>query len=176
MHSQTSIKGTEKSFLKTFIQYIDKFSRLDEIVASILLAVIVILMGYGVVTRYVFNAPSSWVEEICIALFIWMTFMGASALMRHDEVVRIDYLIRKLPQGAARFMDGLLRPILVMTAIAFMIYWGFKLLPHSQVRFTPALKIPYIYIYSAVPVSALFMSYHQLRQIYFFFTSSNEEV
>ncbi|WP_413700299.1 TRAP transporter small permease [Psychromonas sp. KJ10-10] len=97
MQPQTSVSHTETHSLKTFTYYLDKLSRLDEIISATLLAVIVILMGYGVITRYVFNAPSSWVEEICIALFIWMTFMGASALMRHDEVVRIDYLVRKLP-------------------------------------------------------------------------------
>lgn len=176
MHSHTSLKSTDQSVAKTIVRFVDKVSHLDAVVASVLLAVIVMLMGYGVVTRYVFNAPSSWVEEVCIALFIWMTFMGASALMRNDEVVRIDYLVRKLPAKAANFIDGLLRPILVMVAIAFMIYWGFKLLPHSQVRFTPALKIPYIYIYAAVPVSALFMAYHQIRQIYFFFKPDSEDV
>jgi len=171
---QSSIQITEPSMMRTLVRYIDNVSRLDEIIAAALLAVIVALKGYGVVTRYVFNAPSSWVEEVCIALFIWMTFMGASALMRTDEVVRIDFLVRKLPRRLADLMDGLLRPILVMIAIAFMIYWGFKLLPHSQVRFTPALKIPYIYIYSAVPVSALFMAYHQIRQICFFFNARKD--
>ncbi|WP_205963125.1 TRAP transporter small permease [Psychromonas sp. SA13A] len=169
MQAQTSISN------KTFTGYIDKLSRLDEILAAVLLAVIVMLMGYGVITRYVFNAPSTWVEEICIALFIWMTFMGTSALMRYDEVVRIDYLVRKLPTQAANLMDGLLRPILVMFAIIFMIYWGFKLLPYSQVRFTPALKIPYIYIYAAVPVSAIFMAYHQIKQILSFFNPCIKE-
>ncbi|WP_432454135.1 MULTISPECIES: TRAP transporter small permease [unclassified Agarivorans] len=154
---------------------IDKISRVDTVVAAVFLAIIVLLMGYGVITRYVFNAPSSWVEEVCLSLFVWMTFMGASALMRSDELVRIDFLVRKCPQPVAYFIDNIFRPILMIIAIGFMIYWGFKLLPFSQVRFTPALKIPYIYIYAAVPVSACLMLYHQLCQLYSSLISHNRE-
>lgn len=157
------------------ISVLDRISQLDTLIASALLATIVGLMTYGVVTRYVFNAPSAWVEEVCLALFVWMTFMGASALMRTDDVVRIDLLVRKVPGLTAHILDNLIRPLLVIFALTFMVYWGWKLLPFSQVRFTPALKIPYVYIYAAVPVSGVFMLYHQLKHLYSFFASCHRE-
>ncbi|OLQ89780.1 C4-dicarboxylate ABC transporter substrate-binding protein [Vibrio ponticus] len=177
MQTQVSISHHEGKAKNKWIAVLDRISQLDTIIAGLFLGLIVLLMSYSVVIRYVFNSPSSWVEEVCLALFVWMTFMGASALMRTDEVVRIDYLVHKLPTKAARILDHLLRPLIVIFALGFMVYWGWKLLPFSQVRFTPALKIPYVYIYAAVPVSGTFMLYHQLKHLYSFFVpSSNKEV
>ncbi|MGF1868417.1 TRAP transporter small permease [Photobacterium indicum] len=175
MDTQISLKQVGATPKSKLIVLLDRISQLDIIAATSFLTIIVLLMSYGVITRYVFNAPSSWVEEVCLALFVWMTFMGSSALMRTDELVRIDYLVHKIPAKAANILDNLLRPILVIFALTFMVYWGWKLLPFSQVRFTPALKIPYIYIYAAVPVSGTFMLYHQLKQLYSFFASRNKE-
>ncbi|MGF1772675.1 TRAP transporter small permease [Vibrio wakamikoensis] len=175
METQVSLNHTELSPKNKIMATLDRISQLDTAVAASFLAIIVVLMSYGVVTRYVFNAPSAWVEEVCLALFVWMTFMGASALMRTDEVVRIDFLVHKIPASAANVLDNLIRPLLVIFALVFMVYWGWKLLPFSQVRFTPALKIPYIYIYAAVPVSGMFMLYHQLKHLYSFFASRNKE-
>lgn len=175
METQVSFNDIDSQPKSKLIAVLDRISQLDTIIAAVFLAAIVVLMSYGVVTRYVFNSPSSWVEEVCLALFVWMTFMGASALMRTDEVVRIDFLVHKIPAKAADILDNLIRPLLVIFALGFMIYWGWKLLPFSQVRFTPALKLPYIYIYAAVPVSSMFMLYHQLKHLYSFFVPSNKE-
>ncbi|WP_417880521.1 TRAP transporter small permease [Vibrio sp.] len=175
METHMSLEQQKILTKNKFIAVLDKVSMLDTIISASLLAVIVLLMSYGVITRYVFNSPSSWVEEVCLALFVWMTFMGASALMRTDELVRIDYLVHKIPAAAANILDNFIRPLLVIFALAFMLYWGFKLLPFSEVRFTPALQISYIYIYAAVPVSSVFMLYHQLKHLYSFFASQHEE-
>ncbi|EGU31428.1 TRAP transporter small permease [Vibrio scophthalmi] len=175
METQVSLNQLEDKPKNKIIATLDRISELDTFIAASFLAIIVLLMSYGVVTRYVFNSPSSWVEEVCLALFVWMTFMGSSALMRTDEVVRIDFLVHKIPAKAANVLDNLCRPLLVIFALAFMVYWGWKLLPFSQVRFTPALKLPYVYIYAAVPVSGMFMLYHQLKHLYSFFVPCNKE-
>ncbi len=175
METQVSLNQLASKPKSKLMATLDRISQLDGIIAAVFLAVIVVLMSYGVVTRYVFNSPSSWVEDVCLALFVWMTFMGSSALMRTDEVVRIDFLVHKIPAKAANVLDNLIRPLLVIFALGFMVYWGWKLLPFSQVRFTPALKLPYVYIYAAVPVSGMFMLYHQLKHLYSFFVPCNKE-
>lgn len=175
MDTRVPIKRIEFTLRGRFVRLIDTISQLDTIISASFLAIIVLLMVYGVITRYVFNSPCSWVEEASLSLFVWMTFMGASALMRNDELVRIDYISTKLPIHIAKFFDNLIRPMLVIFALIFMAYWGWKLLMFSQIRFTPALQIPYIYIYAAIPISSIFMIYHQLKQLRRFFRSGNKE-
>lgn len=150
-------------------------SDIDEILASFFLALIVILSGYGVVMRYVLNTPSAWVEEICVVFFIWFTFLASSALCKNNELIRIDYLLTKIPPKVANFIDGIIQPIVMLFCLGFMIYLGFKLLPMSKLRFTPALQISYVYIYAIIPISALFMFYYELRKIVYYLKTNKGE-
>ncbi len=144
-------------------------SDIDEILASFFLALIVLLSGYGVIMRYFLNTPSAWVEEICVVFFIWFTFLASSALCKNNELIRIDYLLTKIPAKVANFIDGVIQPLIMIFCLGFMIYLGFKLLPMSKMRFTPALQFSYIYIYAIIPISALFMLYYELRKIVYYF-------
>lgn len=150
-------------------------SDIDEILASFFLALIVLLSGYGVVMRYFLNTPSAWVEEICIVFFIWFTFLASSALCKNNELIRIDYLLTKIPAKAANFIDGVLQPLIMIFCLGFMIYLGFKLLPMSKMRFTPALQFSYVYLYAIIPISALFMLYYELRKIVYYFKINAED-
>ncbi|TCP96547.1 TRAP-type C4-dicarboxylate transport system permease small subunit [Cricetibacter osteomyelitidis] len=141
-------------------------SDLDEIFASVFLALIVVLSFYGVIMRYFVNSPSAWVEEVCVVFFIWFTFLASSALCKNNELIRIDYALTKMSADWARFIDGIIQPLIMIFCLAFMIYLGFKLLPMSKLRFTPALQISYLYIYSVIPISALFMVCYEIRKIY----------
>lgn len=144
-------------------------SDIDEILASFFLALIVLLSAYGVVMRYCFNTPSAWVEEICVVFFIWFTFLASSALCKNNELIRIDFLLTKLSPKTANFIDGIIQPLIMIFCLSFMIYLGFKLLPMSKMRFTPALQVSYAYIYAIIPISALFMFYYEVRKIVYFF-------
>lgn len=144
-------------------------SDIDEILASFFLALIVLLSGYGVVMRYFLNTPSAWVEEICVVFFIWFTFLASSALCKNNELIRIDYLLTKVPAKVANFVDGVIQPLIMIFCLTFMIYLGFKLLPMTKMRFTPALQFSYMYIYAIIPISALFMLYYELRKIVYYF-------
>ncbi|MCU9998892.1 TRAP transporter small permease [[Pasteurella] aerogenes] len=147
-------------------------SDIDEILASFFLALIVLLSGYGVIMRYFLNSPSAWVEEICVVFFIWFTFLASSALCKNNELIRIDFLLSKLPAKIANFIDGILQPIIMIFCLSFMIYLGFKLLPMSKMRFTPALQFSYVYIYAIIPISALFMFYYEIRKIVYYFKTN----
>lgn len=144
-------------------------SDIDEILASFFLALIVLLSGYGVIMRYFLNTPSARVEEICVVFFIWFTFLASSALCKNNELIRIDYFLTKIPAKIANFIDGIIQPLIMIFCLGFMIYLGFKLLPMSKMRFTPALQFSYIYIYAIIPISALFMLYYELRKIVYYF-------
>ena len=148
------------------------FSDIDEILASFFLALIVLLSGWGVITRYFLNSPSAWVEEVCVVFFIWFTFLASSALCKNNELIRIDYLLTKIPKHIANFIDGIIQPLIMIFCLGFMIYLGFKLLPMTKMRFTPATQISYVYIYSVIPISALFMLYYEIRKIVYYIKTS----
>ena len=46
----------------------------------------------GVVSRYVFNKPLTWSDELASILFLWLAMLGAVIALRRGEHMRLDHL------------------------------------------------------------------------------------
>src|SRR5512141_3015004 len=70
------------------------------------MVLMMIVMGGSVVlqvaSRYVFNRPTSWSEELARYLFVWITFLGAAVVIRKRRHVDVTVLTDRLPPGAAK--------------------------------------------------------------------------
>ena len=62
---------------------------IDIVVASIILAILIVLTFLGVVWRYIFNAPFTWLEEVQTSCMVWIVFAGAGAAFRSGNHVAI---------------------------------------------------------------------------------------
>src|ERR1035437_10196640 len=83
------------------------FGWLDRIVdmvlgASLLVAVVAIFTQ--VILRYVFNQPSSWLDEFAVLVFAWMIFIGAAVAQRTDSHVAMDVIVKLLPLWVQRIL------------------------------------------------------------------------
>jgi tripartite ATP-independent transporter DctM subunit len=56
--------------------------------AALVLAETCILFA-GVVSRYVFNSPLMWTDELATFLFLWLAMIGAVVALRHDGHMRL---------------------------------------------------------------------------------------
>jgi TRAP-type C4-dicarboxylate transport system permease small subunit len=65
-----------------------------------LIAVMVGAITTQVFTRYLFNRPIIWVEEIATYSFIWAVFVGASLGLKYGRHVKIETFVDHLPQRA----------------------------------------------------------------------------
>lgn len=151
--------------MKTMLAWLDRLMRLDEVIASFALFAVFLVAISNIFMRYLFNSPLAWTEEILQLLLVWVTFLGASALVRNNEHVLIGLLGDKLPSRLARWNERLFNIGMVLVAAVVLLYWGIKLLPFSSFRSTPMLQIPYYWIHVAIPISAAIMVYHCLARL-----------
>ena len=68
-------------------------ANLDVIVASVILALLIILTFAGVIWRYVFHAPFTWLEEVQTSCMVWITFAAAGAAFRNGNHVAIEMIV-----------------------------------------------------------------------------------
>lgn len=61
--------------------------------AAALFVTIAVMITYEVVARYIFLAPTIWVEDLSLLCQIWASCLGASWLLQHQSLIRIDMLI-----------------------------------------------------------------------------------
>jgi TRAP-type C4-dicarboxylate transport system permease small subunit len=76
-----------------------------------LIAVMVVAIATQVFTRYVFNRPIIWVEELATYSFIWSAFIGASLGLKYGRHIRIETFVDHLParaKAASRILVNLI--------------------------------------------------------------------
>ena len=73
---------------------IDVFTEFTGKCASWLVVVLVLIVGYDVFMRYVFEAGSISIQELEWHLFSVIFLLGASYTLKHDDHVRLDVFYR----------------------------------------------------------------------------------
>ncbi len=136
----------------------------EEVATGLLLGVMIGSIGLSVFCRYVLQTPLSWTEEVVLLCMVWVCFLGASMATKHKEHIVIDIVLSLVPRRLAKTMEIL--SLSVVTAVLALLLWqGILLVEVTQDVATTALGIPTMYMYAAVPVSALLMLIHNLRNL-----------
>ena len=79
-------------FLKFLTRSIDTFNEWVGRVAAWLVLIMVLIVFYSVITRYLFSINSVAVQELQWHLFALIFLLGAAYTLKHDEHVRVDII------------------------------------------------------------------------------------
>jgi len=140
-----------------------RFMRLDtvlawatEIPAAILVAVEIFVLFVGVVSRYVFNRPLTWSDELASILFLWLAMLGSVIALRRSEHMRLAFLVGLAPARWRRFLDTFATTVVAV----FLILMIAPARNYAEVQWfitTPALEIHDGYRVAAIGVGAVLM-------------------
>ncbi|MFP3917133.1 TRAP transporter small permease [Lysinibacillus telephonicus] len=136
--------------LKSFLKNIDDW------IAVVSLAGIILLTGTNVILRYLFSKPIAWTEEVTLMLFVWLIFVGMSTAMKYNTHIGVDYFVEKLPKPLRIVADFIRILSIYIVLIYVFIILGVKFIGNVSGKVTPILTINYQYINIAVIVGAVF--------------------
>lgn len=135
------------------------------IIIAFLFIVMIILLFGQVVSRYLFNFPIMWAEEIGRYLFIWIVYIGASQAFLAENHLRVDFVVNKFPDIVKKYISLFLYLIILFFLFAVFLY-GIR---YSLMNFNkPAYSMAWFKIgwtYSAVPLGSFFMIINIIRII-----------
>lgn len=129
-----------------------------------LLGVIVVILFYAVVMRYVFHHPPSWSMDISCYLFIWMVMLAAVLVTRERSHIQITYFANLLPESVRFVWLNIVR----LSMLAFclvMIYQGFVIYPILSEVSSSSLNISMGWVILAIPVGGLLMGAYILEAL-----------
>ena len=75
-------------------------------VCIVAFAIMVVVVFYEVVARYVFSRPTFWSEPLARMALVWVVLMGFSLGTRHREHIRVDGLAVAAGTYVARVEAG----------------------------------------------------------------------
>lgn len=146
------------------IKYIGK--HIEEIISGIAVSIMLFSMAFNVFARYLFDAPTSWSDELCIICLSYVTFVGGAAAFKKNAHYGMDYLVERLP---AKYKIHLRRAIsfVLMILFGYMTYLGYDLTVHAVKLFSHT-RWSYKLMDAALPLGFLSMTLHS---VYYFILS-----
>ena len=135
-----------------------------ELICTVFVGLIVLVLFYAVVMRYVFHMPPAWSIKVSRFMFLWMVMCGAALVTRENSHIEIDFIVNCLPLKVRFFWLNLLR--LVMLAFCgVLIYYGVKIIPIVGQANSPTLEMSMGWLYASVPAGGFLMGVYILELI-----------
>ncbi len=115
------------------------------------------------VQDYLISLNTSWAQELCIFMFIWMAKFGAAYGVRTGIHVGVDVVINRMnPQWRARFVVFGLLAGAVFTGVVGAL--GAYMIAHlSSDQTSEVLEVPMRWVYLCVPLGSWLMCFRFLQ-------------
>ncbi|MBV9860954.1 MAG: TRAP transporter large permease subunit [Alphaproteobacteria bacterium] len=92
-----------------------------EAIGAALVVIETCILFAGVVSRYVFNAPLMWTDELANFLFLWLAMLGAVVALRRDGHMRLTTFVNWVRPEWGQWLGGV--AALVVIAFVLEILW-----------------------------------------------------
>jgi TRAP-type C4-dicarboxylate transport system permease small subunit len=126
-------------------------------IVILLMVVMTITVSLQILSRYVFNFPLGWSEEMARFAFAWVSFFGASALMRVREHINVTVFLDRFPPRL-KALSVFLANCCALVCVYFFLAGGIDLTRNEWAQLAPALQLPMGWVYLAIPISAGLMA------------------
>jgi TRAP-type C4-dicarboxylate transport system permease small subunit len=135
----------------------DRFARrlnwAVERLCALLVALMVLDVWLGVISRYMVDLQITWTEELARYLMIWGSLLAVSCGVYYREHVGLMLLLESLP----RKLQLVIRVILDLFGLAFFIvltWYGFNMARDGGSQYATIFNMTMTLPFAAVPVSA----------------------
>lgn len=138
--------------------------RLEAVISGAALVVMIFCTVGNVCARYILNHSFLAAEELTYLAFNWAVYFGLCIVYRNQALVAIDVIVDRLPEKVRHVIQIITFALVGLTNAALVI-WGFRLAVSSFTRVTPALRLPYFWMYICIPVACLILciySFHNM--------------
>lgn len=122
--------------------------------AGLLITISTVSLLLQVVSRYFFNAPTVWSEELAIFCFVWSTMLAVPVAFFRREHIVIDFAVNALP-GALRTLVSLLTDVICVITLGVVGYFSVRLLAAAERQSLSGLSM---LVDATVPLSALYLA------------------
>ena len=137
----------------TIVRFGAVLNWVTERVCALLVAVMVAIIWWGVVTRYFIGSGGIWTEELSRYVMIWAALLAVPVGAYRREHIGLDILFRFFP----RKMQKPFRVLLDMVGFSFFLFltvYGIAMAQAGASQFATIFGMTMFFPFASVPVSA----------------------
>jgi len=129
---------------------------ITEIPAAALVVAEVLVLLAGVTSRYVFNRPLVWSDELAETLFIWLAMLGSVIALRRGEHMHLTTLVKRASPAVRAFLENL-AAIVVAIFLLEIVTPAQQYVAEQDAILTPALQMHDSWRVAALLAGAILM-------------------
>ncbi len=99
----------------------DRVIKFFAVVAGVLLLLITLFVSYSVILRYSGFRPPIWILQFTEYGLLWVTFLAAAWLLKHEKHIRIDTLVMRFSPKTQQIFNLVVSVLGI--AVCFIIFW-----------------------------------------------------
>ena len=127
--------------MKAFDKLCGILDKIVSIITVAMVAFITVLVGYSVISRWVFDIPVAWQYEATLVCMSWIVFLGMSVTFRLDEHMRLTFISNAMPLKVRNYWLALM-DFFTLLFLAYAAYESISVIENA---------IPTVY--QTIPVS-----------------------
>ena len=116
-------------------------------VGVIMLSLMFLAFVVQITARYVFNYPLGWTLELCLTMWLWTVFWGASFSLRNEDHVRFDMIYLNVSPKARRWLAAIAAIAIVVTMLVALPR-TYDFISFLKIKKSGTLRIPLMYVFS----------------------------
>ncbi|MDN5251674.1 TRAP transporter small permease subunit [Betaproteobacteria bacterium LSUCC0117] len=116
-------------------------------VGVIMLSLMFLAFVVQITARYVFNYPLGWTLELCLTMWLWTVFWGASFSLRNEDHVRFDMIYLNVSPKAKRWLAAIAAIAIVVTMLVALPR-TYDFISFLKIKKSGTLRIPLMYVFS----------------------------
>ncbi len=89
-------------------------------VAAVLLLIMILVAFINVVTRYLFRASIAFTEEIEVAFFVWVTFLGIAMAFKKGSHLAMVFVRDRLPVRKHLIIFGQILSLILFIVVLYL--------------------------------------------------------
>lgn len=142
-------------------------NRIDQIVRWLLILImssIVIDVSLQVISRYLFQSPFDFTDELAGYLLIWLGLLGSAYATGERQHLAIDLISGKFSPENRKYLDLIISFLVISFALGVLVVGGIWLVYTSFIfgQVSASLQLSLGYVYMVVPLSGLLIIYYSI--------------
>ena len=134
-------------------------------ICIILFAVMVVVGTYQIITRFVFNNPSTISEELLTYTFAWMAIFSSAYVFGKRDHMRMTFVADKLPKEQRKILEIVIELLIIAFAVIVLIYGGFTIMGLTMTQKTASLGVMMGVIYAVVPICGILIAIYGVMNV-----------
>jgi TRAP-type mannitol/chloroaromatic compound transport system permease small subunit len=155
--------------MRRILKVIDGISKTQSYVMAIVLTVLVFLVVFEVIMRYVFNAPTIWGTEFQLFLYAGLFMLSQAYTLYRGSHARVDILVRNLPCRAQDAIAAICYLLLFLPFACVVLRYGISFAYDSWVKHETSVWSgwqPIIYpVKTIIPIGAFMLLLQGLAEM-----------